>query len=173
MNLLLRNNKGNNERLSAVIIDDTRIIREKIKEYLAENTSVLVLGEAGNVKDGVHMLSSLNPDIVFLDIKLGDENGLSVLLHLKKNKSQTKVIIFSNSSDSYYKRVFSENGCDYFLDKSKDFKLIPEVVHQIRAKKNNLHSKNNLHLFIPSLSGGIENTCELISLRFFGHAGIS
>jgi two-component system response regulator LytT len=132
MNLLIKNSTKNEERLRVFIIDDNKIIRDKIKEYLFLNTRVLIQGEAGTVQEGIEKLTHLNPDVVFLDIKLGEESGMSILLYLKKNKPMIKIVVFSNASDEFYKRKFRENGCDYFLDKSKDYTRIQEVLHEIR-----------------------------------------
>ena len=82
------------------------------------------------------MVTKLNLDIVFLDINLPDGTGMEVLIYLKKIKPNVKVVIFSNSSNNLYKRKFAERGSDYFLDKSKDFAMIPGLVSSIIIQLN-------------------------------------
>ncbi len=131
MNIFLKNENGIDERLRVFILDDCKIIREKIKEHLLLKNDVVIVGEAESKKDGMELIAEFNPDVVFLDIKLRDENGLSVLIDLKRTRPMIKVVMFSNSADPYYKRKFRECGCDYFLDKSKDFSMISGVIDEI------------------------------------------
>jgi DNA-binding NarL/FixJ family response regulator len=95
-----------------------------------------VLGQAKSVREGLDMVTKLNPDVVFLDINLPDGTGMEILVYLKKIKPYVKVIVFSNSANNLYKRIFTEKGSDYFLDKSKDFTMIPELVSLIITQQN-------------------------------------
>ena len=126
--------KVNKEQLNVLIIDDCIAIARKLYDLISENESVHVLGQAKSVREGLDMATKLNPHVVFLDINLPDGTGMEVLVHLKKIKPSVKVVIFSNSSNNLYKRKFAERGSDYFLDKSKDFAMIPGLVSSIMVQ---------------------------------------
>ena len=128
--------KVNKEQLNVLIIDDCIAIARKLYDLISENESVHVLGQAKSVREGLDMATKLNPHVVFLDINLPDGTGMEVLVHLKKIKPNVKVVIFSNSSNNLYKRKFAERGSDYFLDKSKDFAMIPGLVSSIIIQLN-------------------------------------
>ncbi len=117
--------------MNVLIIDDCIAIGKKLNELISENKSVHVLGQAQSIRQGFEMLTKFNPDVVFLDISLPDGSGMEVLIHLKKTNPKVKVIIFSNSANDLYKRKFAEKGSDYFLDKSKDFTQIPEIISSL------------------------------------------
>jgi len=128
--------KVNKDQLNVLIIDDCIAIARKLYELISENKLVHVLGQAKSVREGLDMVTKLNLDIVFLDINLPDGTGMEVLIYLKKIKPNVKVVIFSNSSNNLYKRKFAERGSDYFLDKSKDFAMIPGLVSSIIIQLN-------------------------------------
>jgi DNA-binding NarL/FixJ family response regulator len=128
--------KAKKEQLNVLIIDDCISIARKLYELISENKLVHVLGQAKSVREGLDMITKLSLDVVFLDINLPDGTGMEVLVYLKKIKPSVKVIVFSNSANNLYKRKFTENGSDYFLDKSKDFATIPELVLLIITQLN-------------------------------------
>jgi len=130
------NKQKNKEQLNVLIVDDCIAIARKLYELVSENKLVHVLGQAKSVREGLDMVTKLTLDVVFLDINLPDGTGMEVLLHLKKIKPDVKVIVFSNSANSLYKRKFAEKGSDYFLDKSKDFTMIPNLVSSIITQLN-------------------------------------
>ena|SRR6185437_2446329 len=133
---LIMNKQKNKEQLNVLIVDDCIAIARKLYELVSENKLVHVLGQAKSVREGLDMVTKLTLDVVFLDINLPDGTGMEVLLHLKKIKPDVKVIVFSNSANSLYKRKFAEKGSDYFLDKSKDFTMIPNLVSSIITQLN-------------------------------------
>ncbi|HXB40326.1 MAG TPA: response regulator [Bacteroidia bacterium] len=137
INLLVNCKTWNDGQLKVLIIDDCEAIGKKVKEIISENPLVYVLGQAMNVGEALKMFKELNPDAVFLDINLPDGNGLDTLEHLKKLKPGLKVITFSNAANDIYRRRFTQMGSDYFLDKSKDFTKIPEIINQIISSLNN------------------------------------
>ena len=137
--LTLNSKKTKSEQFNILIVDDSIAIAKKLYELITENSLVHVIGQAKSVKEGLDMVTKFNTELVFLDINLPDGPGMEVLIYLKQIKPQVKVIIFSNSANELYKRKFAEMGSDYFLDKSKDFVMIPNLINSIIAQKNESH----------------------------------
>ena len=67
-------------------------------------------------------------DIVLLDIQLPGKNGIDLLKYIVYNFPGTKVIVLSNLVSDYYQKLCKAEGAFYFIDKSKDFDKIPEVI---------------------------------------------
>jgi DNA-binding NarL/FixJ family response regulator len=135
INLLVNCKEGNDEQLKVLIIEDCVLIGERLKELISANKLIHVLGQAKSVAETLRMFTALNPDLIFLDINLPDGNGIDTLVHLKRLAPSLKVIVFSNSTNNFYKRKFAEIGSDYFFDKSKDFKKIPAALNKIIYSK--------------------------------------
>jgi len=95
----------------AVIIDDEirsrETLREMLKLYCAE---VEVVGEGEDVKSGVKAIRSLNPGLVFLDIKMPDGSGFDLLRQLLPIDFK---LIFITAYEEYAIKAFKFNAIDY------------------------------------------------------------
>jgi two-component system LytT family response regulator len=98
-------------RLTALIIDDERLARLNLRKKLSMFSEVEVIGEASGIETGIKAIRELNPDILFLDIKLSDGTGFDLL-----NKVEFKgKVIFQTAYDEYACRAFEINALDYLL----------------------------------------------------------
>jgi len=87
-----------------------------------------VVGEADSVHSAVKAIESLKPDIVFLDIQLGVENGFEVLSKL----CEPPVVIFVTAYDEYAVRAFDVNAVDYLLKPVTSVRLQKALKHARR-----------------------------------------
>ena len=102
--------------ISVFVVDDHKELREEIKKILSRQRDVTILGEASNGLDAVTSISQLNPDVVFLDIKMPDINGIEVTKRLKKNGFGGKVIILTQyEKDEYVRRSVRAGAMGYLL----------------------------------------------------------
>jgi len=114
--------------MKVLIADDSRLMRERIREIISIFSSVDIVSETEN---GVQTLQELNkhsPDLAILDIRMPDRNGLEILKEFRKKNKTTKIIILTNYAYDQYKDRAFENGADYFYSKSEDFDKIAVVV---------------------------------------------
>ncbi len=114
-----------------VIADDSELLRERIKESLKDVKEVEIVGEADNGIDAIKIIKENNPDLVLLDIRMPELNGIGVLKKMKANGNKSKVCIFTNYPYSQYKTKCIEEGADYFLDKNQDLNKIPAIVAEL------------------------------------------
>jgi two-component system LytT family response regulator len=100
-------------RLHTVVIDDEQNARSSLTASLNRYCpDVVVTGEADSVQTGFQMISTLHPDLIFLDIKLGDGTGFDLL---KKLDPAGYRIIFVTAYDDYAIKAFKFNAVDYLL----------------------------------------------------------
>jgi two-component system LytT family response regulator len=97
--------------VKAIIIDDERLARAELKGLLAIHKEVRVVGEAVNLDEAERLLHSASPDVVFLDVQLGNENGFSLLERIP----HAFKVIFVTAFDEYAIRAFEVNALDYLL----------------------------------------------------------
>jgi len=99
--------------ITAVIIDDMPSAVELLSEDLrAGHPEVDIIGTASSVVEGALLLNKINPDVLFLDIMLGDGTGFD-LLEICPNL--TAKIIFVTASDQFAIRAFKFAAIDYIL----------------------------------------------------------
>ena len=82
-----------------IIIDDHPLIRRGFADLIAMDSDFLLVGEASGGAEGVALANELKPDIILLDLNMGEINGLEVLQQLKLKQPHCHVIIITVSSN--------------------------------------------------------------------------
>lgn len=114
--------------MKVVIADDSSLLRDRIKALLDSASDISVVGEAENGTDALRIIKREKPDLVFLDIRMPEMNGIEVLKKIRELKMKTKVCILTNYPYPQYKRKCMEEGADFFLSKTEDFENINAVI---------------------------------------------
>ena len=114
-----------------LIIDSSLFIIERLLIILKEVKAVDKIYTATNYNSAVNVLGESKTDIVLLDIQLPDKNGIELLKYIVHHFRETKVIILSNLVSDYYQKLCTDSGAAFFIDKSKEFDRIPEVIFSI------------------------------------------
>ena len=97
---------------TAVIVDDERLMREQIAGRLKEAwPELLIVGEAGNGREALAVVHSLEPDVVFLDINMPEMDGIKVAKALAGKAH----LVFVTAYDQYAVSAFDEGAIDYLL----------------------------------------------------------
>lgn len=98
-------------QLKAVIVEDSRLARNELKELIKEHKEIELLGEAENVDDGYKLITETKPDVLFLDINMPEKNGFELLEML----DEVPIVIFTTAFDEYAIKSFEYNAFDYLL----------------------------------------------------------
>ena len=114
---------------SLLIVDDSPIIIERVIESLKDHEVVKKILTASDYKTAIESLISHVPGYVLLDIQLPGKSGIDLLKFIVKEYPNVKVIMFSNLLDDNYIKVCRKIGAKYFIDKSRDFDLIPAMLN--------------------------------------------
>ena len=123
-------------RVRVLIVDDEPISRRGIRQFLAGEPGVDIIGESANGIDAVSKISELQPDIVFLDIQMPDLDGFGVLDCL--DPQHVPVIIFVTAFDEHAIRAFEIHAFDYVL-KPFDPKRLIKALHRARSYLKERH----------------------------------
>ncbi len=111
----------------AVIIDDERLARNELKKLLADFSQVEVIGEAANADEGIEIIESLNPDLIFLDIQMPGKTGFDLLTELEKAPH----VIFTTAYDEFALKAFEVNALDYLM-KPVEPKRLADALHKLQ-----------------------------------------
>jgi DNA-binding NarL/FixJ family response regulator len=82
-----------------VIVDDHEVVRIGLRALLAQNPQFEVIGEAGNSKDALELVSRLNPDIVLMDIRLPGISGIEACEQITRDYPQSKVVMLTSYAE--------------------------------------------------------------------------
>ena len=96
-----------------IIVDDEPPARAKLLRFLEELPEFRVLAEADTVEAAVAAITAHHPDVVFLDIQLGERSGFDVIEAIRGAESPH--IVFSTAYSEYAVRAFDVQALDYLL----------------------------------------------------------
>lgn len=114
-----------------LIVDDNMYFVDRMISLLQETDSPRQIYAANNYDEARRLFAEVNPDIVLLDINLPGKNGLEILKMIRSENTFSTVLMLTNHADTYYRQQCMELGANYFLDKSEDFGLVPDIVNQL------------------------------------------
>lgn len=84
---------------SVLIVDDHRIFREGVRELLQQNEEFDVVAEAGDVDEAVGLAAQHQPDIIVLDLQLGEADGLTAIAPIRMRSPLSRVLVLSMNDD--------------------------------------------------------------------------
>lgn len=97
--------------IKAVIVEDSRLARNELKELLKNHTEIELIGEAENVDLGYELIQKTQPDLLFLDINMPEKDGFELLEML----DNVPITVFTTAFDEYAIKSFEYNALDYLL----------------------------------------------------------
>ena len=103
--------------LAVFIVDDESPARHRIKELLGDCSAQLSLelvGEASNGREALEQLAVQHADVVLVDIRMPQMDGIELAQHLNKLE-RPPVIIFTTAYDNYAIQAFEQHAIDYLL----------------------------------------------------------
>lgn len=126
----------------ALLVDDERLARRKLRAMLTGFPEVEVVAEAGAVPQALAAVKEHRPDVVFLDIQMPGSSGFDFL---DKARGQFATI-FVTAHDTFAVRAFEVNGLDYLLKPVEPDRLA-HAIHRLVTKKDRAnHPASCLHL---------------------------
>lgn len=134
--------------MTIALIDDEIEARNNMKALLDDYCKdFTIIGEADGVKSGAKLLKEINPDLLFLDIKMGDGTGFDLLDLVPSPKFR---IIFVTAFDTFAIKAFKYNAIDYLLKPINPKELVNSV-EKINGLKNEIQSARQIENLIHTV----------------------
>jgi len=115
-----------------LLIDDDDHLCVYVKNFLEKRKIIVLIANSGN--EGIKLFQKENPDLVLLDIKMADMNGLDVLKQIKQLDPKSHVIMLTIASNDENKQKAKELGADGFIRKPIDEENLEGTVGLAIAK---------------------------------------
>ena len=115
------------------IADDHAIVREGLKQILAESPDIIVAGEAENGLDAIKLFRKSKCHVMLLDISMPDRSGIDVLKLVKKEHPELAVLMLSmHREDQYAIRSLKAGAAGYLTKQSAPRELVT-AIRQVAA----------------------------------------
>ncbi|MCL2008015.1 MAG: chemotaxis-specific protein-glutamate methyltransferase CheB [Treponema sp.] len=131
--------------INTLIIDDSSLARDMIRDFLLEDGGFRIIGEAVDGEEGIQKILSLNPDLVTLDIEMPKKNGLEVIEAVIKDNFVPIVVITNHDTakialeatikgalEFYPKSIFSPT---YSVEKQREIYETLKRISSIKMRK--------------------------------------
>jgi two-component system response regulator NreC len=118
------------KKITVLLADDHRILREGIKSLLAKAPDIEVVGEAGDGSEAVARAQQLLPDVVVMDITMPGINGLEATRQIKALRPAIKVLVLTMHDSNQYLSQFLRSGASGYVLKDT---AAAELVGAIRS----------------------------------------
>jgi len=149
--------------IRVLIVDDEPPSRRKVRRFLERDAEIDAIGEAGSFAEAVDVIRRFAPDLIFLDVQLGDNDGFEVLKAIPEPRHFH--VIFLTAHDHHALRAFEAEALDYLLkpvDPERFERALERAKEQIALRKDDkpkiepqrylkriLVEKNGREVFLP------------------------
>jgi DNA-binding NarL/FixJ family response regulator len=119
------------DSINILLIDDHQVVREGIRRMLELEDDLKVVGEASTADEALPKVATLSPEIVLMDIKMGEVDGIELTRRVKKAAPDTNVIMLT-LYDEYLTQAIEAGAVGYLLKDIKRDELVKAIrsVHQ-------------------------------------------
>jgi len=114
--------------LRIIIADDHAVVRQGLKQIVAETSDMVVAGEAGSGQELLDKIKVKDYDVVVLDITMPIRNGMDVLKQLRSERPRLPVLILSiHSEEQYASRALRAGASGYLTKESAPDELVAAI----------------------------------------------
>lgn len=131
------------KKINAIIVEDSRLARNELRELLLDFPEINILDEAENVDVALELIKKHHPDLIFLDIQLPGKNGFELLQLL----DDVPMVVFTTAFDEYAIKSFEFNALDYLLKPINPKRLtqaVEKVSQKLKEKTENQSKKREI-----------------------------
>ncbi|MEI8308344.1 MAG: response regulator transcription factor [Chloroflexales bacterium] len=121
------------EKIRVLIVDDQALIRTGIQLLMARKPDIEVVGQAGNGAEALAMVSSLDPDVVLMDVMMPVMDGVEATRRLTESKARAAVIFLTTFRDDEYVFRGIAAGARGYLLKDVDHRALADAVRTVAA----------------------------------------
>jgi len=115
----------NSQQIKVAIADDHKIFRDGIRMALRDKEYLKILWEAEDGKDLMHKMAIKKPDVLLMDIRMPEIDGINAIEILRKEYEDVKIIVLTMYDDQQMISKMMEMGANAYLTKTTD----PEEIY--------------------------------------------
>ncbi|MEW1878271.1 response regulator transcription factor [Rhodococcus sp. NPDC080181] len=119
--------------IRVLIVDDQPVVRQGFELFLADHSAIEVVGHAASGRDAVQQVSALQPDVVLMDIRMPNGDGLTATREILARFDEVRVIVVTTFDLDEYVYAALDSGASGFLLKDADPDELADAVTTVAA----------------------------------------
>lgn len=148
--------------IQVLIVDDEENSRETLRGKIGLFCpEVEIVGEAAAVAEAIEKIKSVQPDALFLDIKLAGESGFDILDAISKDDTLNPEIVFITAHDEFAVRAIKFSALDYLL-KPIDPEELVKAIRKIEARKGLPKNATNLNVLVENIRQASDSPKKIV-----------
>ena len=121
-----------------LIADDHALVRSGLRSMLQKEPGIEIVGEARNGREAVELCRSLRPDLVLMDVRMPDMDGLEATRAIKREHPETGVLMVTmHENRDYMLEATKAGAAGYVLKDASRNELISAVRRVVGAEPSN------------------------------------
>ncbi len=156
------------QTIRVLMADDHVIFRDGLRKLLATEDDIKIVGEASNGGDCIKMLAKLKPDILLLDLRMPDKDGLAVLEEVNFDQLPTRVVVLTAAEDDRDVVRAMRLGARAVVLKQSATELLVKSIRKVQGGEiwlDNRMTAEVMKAFSKSADGGPRREKPLLSDR--------
>ena len=153
------------QRARIVLVDDHALLRIGLRHLFAAEPDLEVVADVGTMREARDALVAHQPDLLVLDLGLGDEFGLGGLPRLREDSPQTRILVLSSHAEQLYAERVLRAGAHGYVMKSAPSADLLVAVRQVLAGKISLSSAQQEAMLQRAAGPGGKSTRPELSAR--------
>ncbi|ODA65926.1 Nitrate/nitrite response regulator protein NarL [Methyloligella halotolerans] len=118
-----------------LLVDDHPLFRRGVAELIAAEPDLEVVGEAASADEGIALASDLDPDLILMDLNMGDGSGLDALKTIKDSGLKARIIMLTVSeNEADFLRAVRIGAGGYLLKGSEPEEILEKVRQAARGE---------------------------------------
>lgn len=117
--------------LRLLVVDDHALFREGLTALLAAEPSLEVVGEAGSGREAVRLAEELAPDIILMDLRMPDMNGIEATRRIRESYPAIRIIMLTMVEQDDSLLAALRAGAQSYLLKGADKEAVLETIHAV------------------------------------------
>ena len=122
-------------RARIVLVDDHALLRIGLRHLLAAEPDLEVVADVGTLREAREALVAHQPDLLLLDLGLGDDFSLSAMPRLREDSPRTRILVLSSHAEQLYAERVLRAGAQGYVMKSAPSSELLGAVRQVLAGK--------------------------------------
>ncbi|MCF6409299.1 response regulator [Pseudalkalibacillus salsuginis] len=125
--------------IKLLLIDDHAILRDGMKNIIAIEEDIAVVGELTSGEEILETIETTEPDVILMDINLPDRNGIELTSLVKKSFPECRVLILTMYKHDEYFMAALKAGADGYILKDAPSEEVIEAIRAVAEGKSILH----------------------------------
>lgn len=118
-------------KIRVLIVEDHPFFRSGLVQWLDQQDQVTCCGEAGSVAEARRAVAETQPDVILMDLRLGDGDGLELIAKLTRAHPMIRIIALSQFDEDVYAHRALQAGARGYLMKSEATDSVLAAIHTV------------------------------------------